>query len=115
LRVVLGTAAPSARVHPCLQWTGSLPDLLDELGGRGVVQVMVEGGARVIGSFHDAGLVDRYVVYVAPALFAGTDAAPVIAGTTAPTIDDLWRGRFDRIERVGDDVRLEIVPVPKGH
>lgn len=114
LRVVLGTAPPDARVHPCLEWTGTVPDLLDELGRRGVVQVMVEGGARVIGSFHEAGLVDRYVVYVAPALFAGADAAPVIAGTTAPTIDDLWRGRFDRIERVGDDVRLEIVPAPKG-
>ena len=109
LRVVLGTAPPAARVHPCLEWDGELPDLLDELGRRGVVQLMVEGGARTIGSFHDAGLVDRYVVYVAPALFAGGDAAPTIAGTTAPTIDDLWRGRFDHLERVGDDVRLEIV------
>lgn len=114
LRVVLGTAPPDARVHPCLEWTGSVPDLLDELGRRGVVQVMVEGGARVIGSFHEAGLVDRYVVYVAPALFAGAGAAPLIAGTTAPSIDDVWRGRFDRIERVGDDVRLELVPGPKG-
>lgn len=111
LRVVLGSAPPDARVHPCLEWRGDLDELLDELGRRGVVQLMVEGGARVVGSFHAAGLVDRYVVYVAPALFAGADATPAIAGTTAPTIDDLWRGRFDVVERVGDDVRLEIVPV----
>ncbi len=111
LRVVLGAAPPDAKVHPCLEWTGGLDDLLDELGRRGVVQLMVEGGARVIGSFHAAGLVDRYVLYVAPALFAGTDATPAIAGATAPTIDDLWRGRFDGVERVGDDVRLEIVPL----
>lgn len=111
LRVVLGSAPPNARVHPCIEWNGGIDELLDELGRRGVVQLMVEGGARVIGSFHAAGLVDRYILYVAPALFAGADATPAIAGTTAPTIDDLWRGRFDAVERVGDDVRLEIVPV----
>ena len=114
LRVVLGSAPPEARVHPCLEWSGGLHELLDELGRRGIVQLMVEGGARVVGSFHAAGLVDRYVLYVAPALFAGADATPAIAGATAPTIDDLWRGRFDSVERVGDDVRLEIIPLQEG-
>jgi len=114
LRVVLGVAPPGARVHPCLEWSGGLDDLLDELGRRGVVQLMVEGGATVIGSFHAAELVDRYILYVAPALFAGVGATPAIAGATAPTIDDLWRGRFDAVERVGDDVRLEIVPRQEG-
>ena len=111
MRVVLGSAPAGARVHPCLEWSGGLDELLDELGGRGVVQLMVEGGSRVVGSFHAAGVVDRYVLYVAPALFGGADAMVAIAGATAPTIDDLWRGRFDTIERVGDDVRLEIVPM----
>ena len=111
LRVVLGSAAPDARVHPCLEWSGGIDELLDELGRRGIVQLMIEGGARVVGSFHAARLVDRWVLYVAPALFAGDDATPAIAGATAPTIDDLWRGRFDRVERVGDDVRLEIIPL----
>lgn len=111
LRVVLGSAPPDARVHPCIEWDGGIDELLDDLGRRGVIQLMVEGGARAIGSFHAAGLVDRYVLYVAPALFAGADATPAIAGATVPTIDDLWRGRFDVVERVGDDIRLEIVPV----
>lgn len=114
MRVVLGTAPVGAQVHPCLEWSASLEELLDELGRRGVVQLMVEGGARVIGSFHAAGLVDRYVLYVAPALFGGNDAHVAIAGSTAPTIADIWRGRFDSIERVGDDVRLEIVPLKEG-
>jgi diaminohydroxyphosphoribosylaminopyrimidine deaminase / 5-amino-6-(5-phosphoribosylamino)uracil reductase len=111
LRVVLGTAPFEARVHPCIEWTGGLEDLLDELGGRAVLQLMVEGGARVVGSFHAAGLVDRYVLYVAPALFGGADARAAIDVTTAATIDDIWRGRFDRIERVGDDIRIELIPL----
>ncbi|HSL72883.1 MAG TPA: bifunctional diaminohydroxyphosphoribosylaminopyrimidine deaminase/5-amino-6-(5-phosphoribosylamino)uracil reductase RibD [Ilumatobacteraceae bacterium] len=110
LRVVLGSAPADARVHPCLQWHGDLDELLDDLGRRGVVQLMVEGGARVIGSFHRAGLVDRYVLYVAPALFGGRDAAPAIGGETATTITDIWRGRFESVERVGADLRIEIVP-----
>jgi diaminohydroxyphosphoribosylaminopyrimidine deaminase/5-amino-6-(5-phosphoribosylamino)uracil reductase len=111
LRVVLGTAPTGAKVHPCLEWHGDLDDLLVELGGRGVVQLMVEGGASVVGSFHAAGLVDRYVLYLAPALFGGSDATAAIGGATAPTIADIWRGRFDSIERVGDDLRIELIPV----
>jgi diaminohydroxyphosphoribosylaminopyrimidine deaminase / 5-amino-6-(5-phosphoribosylamino)uracil reductase len=114
LRVVLGSAPPDARVHPCLEWTGGLDDLLDELASRGVVQLMVEGGARVVGSFHSAGLVDRYVLYLAPALFGGSDTKAAIGSATASTIGDIWRGRFDSIERVGDDVRIELVPLQAG-
>ncbi len=110
LRVVLGSAPPDARVHPCIEWSGGLEELLDDLGARGVVQLMVEGGARVVGSFHAAGLVDRYVLYLAPALFGGSDAMTAIGTATASTIGDIWRGRFDRIGRVGDDLRIELVP-----
>ncbi len=114
LRVVLGSAPAGASVHPCIEWHDSLDDLLEHLGNRGVVQLMVEGGARVIGSFHAADLVDRYVLYVAPALFGGTGATGAIAAPTAPTIDALWRGRFDTVERVGDDLRIELIPNTKG-
>ena len=57
--------------------------VLDELGGRGVLQVLVEGGATVARDFHRAGLVDRYVLYLAPALFGGDDARPLFAGPGA--------------------------------
>ena len=72
---------------------------------------MVEGGAGVAGDFHRAGLVDRYVLYLAPALFGGDDAKPLLAGAGVPTIDDLWRGRIASVARVGDDLRLEVAPV----
>ena len=90
--------------------SGDLPDVLDELGRRGVVQAMVEGGATVAGDFHRAGLVDRYVLYLAPAFFGGDDARPLFAGAGAPTIADVWRGRIVSVERLGDDLRLECSP-----
>lgn len=110
LRVVLGKAPEGANVHPCVELTGDLGDVLDELGRRGVLQVLVEGGATVAGEFHRAGLVDRYVVYLSSALFGGDDGRPVFSGAGAATIDDLWRGRLEAADRVGDDIRLVVVP-----
>ena len=61
--------------------------------------------------FHRAGLVDRYVLYLAPALFGGDDARPLFAGAGAPTIAELWRGRIISVDRLGEDVRIECSPV----
>lgn len=108
LRVVLGAAPPAARVHPALELSGDLPSVLGELAGRGVLQVLVEGGAGVARQFHAAGLVDRYVVYLAPALMGGDDGHPVFAGPGAATMADVWRGRLVSVERLGDDVRVEV-------
>lgn len=110
LRVVLGSAPPTAKVHPALEFKGDLEELLDELGRRGVLQALVEGGASVAGDFHRAGLVDRYVMYVAPTLFGGDDGRPVFAGPGAATITDVWRGRMVDVIRVGDDLRIDLEP-----
>ena len=110
LRVVLGHAPSGAKVHPVLEMRGDLGDVLDELGDRGVLQALVEGGATVAGDFHRAGLVDRYVVYLAPALFGGDDARPLFTGPGAPTIAEVWRGRIVTFEQLGDDLRLECSP-----
>ena len=109
-RIVLGRAPTDARVHPCLEWEDSLDDLLDRLGDEGVLQLMVEGGPRTVGAFHDAGLVDRYVIYLAPALMGGTGGLPAIAGSGASTISELWRGAIDSAITVGDDIRIDLVP-----
>ena len=68
----------------------------------------MEGGASVAHAFHRARLVDRYVVYLAPALFGGDDGVPLFRGPGAPRVDDLWRGRLLSVVRLGDDVRLEL-------
>ncbi len=108
-RVVLGSAPPEAKVHPCLEWRGELPELLDQLGRDGVLQLMVEGGANTAAQFHSEGLIDHYVLYVAPAVFGGDDARPMFVGSGAPTIDELRRGRFQSITQLGDDLRVDLV------
>ncbi len=110
LRVVLGTAPPGARVHPALEVRGDLGPILDDLGARGVLQVLVEGGATVAGDFHRAGLVDAYVLYLAPALFGGDDAPGLFTGPGAATMADVWRGRITRVTPLGDDIRVDLHP-----
>jgi diaminohydroxyphosphoribosylaminopyrimidine deaminase / 5-amino-6-(5-phosphoribosylamino)uracil reductase len=108
LRVVLGTVASDARVQPALELSGDLGGVLTELGRRGVLQLLVEGGPTVAHDFHAAGLVDRYVVYLAPVFFGGDDARPLFAGHGAGTIDDVWKGRLVSVERLGEDLRVEV-------
>jgi len=108
IRVVLGQAPPGAKVHPALELGGELDDVLTELGRRGVLQLLVEGGASVAHAFHAAGLVDRYVLYLAPVLFGGDDGRPIFAGPGAGTIGDVWKGRIVSIEQLGEDLRVEV-------
>lgn len=109
-RVVLGTAPAGARIRPATEWQGDPGALLDHLGADGVLQVLVEGGASVAAQFHAAGLVDRYVLYLAPLLMGGDDGRGLFAGPAAPTLADAWRGRIRSVDRVGDDLRVDLVP-----
>jgi diaminohydroxyphosphoribosylaminopyrimidine deaminase/5-amino-6-(5-phosphoribosylamino)uracil reductase len=108
LRVVLGRAPADAKVRPALELAGDLGRVLEDLGGRQLLQVLVEGGAKVAHDFHAGGLVDRYVIYLAPALFGGSDGRPLFEGPGAPTMDALWRGRLLSVERLGEDLRIEV-------
>lgn len=109
-RIVLGSTAADlesgAKTAPFESWDGPLETLLDDLGERGHIQVMVEGGGATAGSFHRAGLVDEYWLYVAPAIMGGDDARSVFAGDGAPTMADIQRGRFIDVTQLGDDIRI---------
>ncbi|MGA0862469.1 MAG: bifunctional diaminohydroxyphosphoribosylaminopyrimidine deaminase/5-amino-6-(5-phosphoribosylamino)uracil reductase RibD [Ilumatobacteraceae bacterium] len=104
-RVVL-TRTPlpvDAKVHPCLEWAGSLEELLDSLGSDGVVQLLVEGGAETVTSFHRAGLIDRWILHVAPVV-SGDDSAPGLFaddGDHAPEKFDLVSHR-----QIGADLEM---------
>ena len=71
-----------------MELDGDLGDVLEQLGAKGILQLLVEGGPTVAAVFHRAGLVDRYVVYLAPAFAGGDDGRPLLAGAGAPTIND---------------------------
>jgi diaminohydroxyphosphoribosylaminopyrimidine deaminase / 5-amino-6-(5-phosphoribosylamino)uracil reductase len=105
-RFVLGHVVETAKVQPCVEVQGELSEVLEEIGRRGHLQLLVEGGASVAGAFHRAGLVDQYYVYIAPALLGGDDGRPLFAGPGVPTMADLWRGSFRSVTQLGADIRV---------
>ena len=109
-RIVLGKISDQALVHPCTQWTGTLPDLLDTLGKEGVVQLLVEGGARVAASFHRERLINQYIMHIAPVIAGGDNAAGVFAGPAAATMTDMWRGRVVSTTNLDGDIEIILEP-----
>ena len=113
-RVVLGHAPADARVQPAEALSGDPAEVLDLLGTKGMIQVLVEGGATVAGELHRARLVDEYVIYVAPALLGGDDGRPLLGGPGVATMAEVWRGRLVGVDRLGDDVRIRVLAPESG-
>ena len=107
-RIVLGSVAPDAKVHPGREWDQSLLELLDTLGAEGVLQVIVEGGASVAASFHRENLVNQYIMYIAPAFMGGNDGSPLFRGPGAASINELWRGSVRSMRMLGADIEIVI-------
>jgi diaminohydroxyphosphoribosylaminopyrimidine deaminase/5-amino-6-(5-phosphoribosylamino)uracil reductase len=84
----------------------SLTALLEELGQRRMTNLLVEGGAGVLGSFLDARLVDEVHVFLAPRLAGGRDARTAIAGIGVERMAEALALSDVRVERVEEDVYL---------
>ena len=97
VRVVLGHAPADAKVHPCVEKSGDLATVLRGLADDGITSLLVEGGERTARAFHDAGLVDEYVFYV-----AHTDS-----------VGALWDLDVIDTAKIGDDVRVTLAPRPR--
>lgn len=81
-----------------------LAAMLADLAARGVNELHVEAGRKLNGSFVREGLVDEYLLYIAPKLLGtGLDIA-----SFGPLSDlaDAVELRFDHVDRVGDDLRV---------
>ncbi|GAB2650135.1 RibD family protein [Nocardia goodfellowii] len=75
--------------------------LLDDLGARGIAQLMVEGGTRVHTEFLAADLADELHLAVAPIL-VGDPAAPRFTGPAAYPGGPHRRLHLAEVTRVGD-------------
>jgi diaminohydroxyphosphoribosylaminopyrimidine deaminase/5-amino-6-(5-phosphoribosylamino)uracil reductase len=81
-----------------------LSALLTALYGRGVRNVLLEGGPTLAGAFLADGLTDRVIGYLAPKLLGTGRPALVDAGVT--TIADAIDLDFIDITRIGPDLRF---------
>jgi diaminohydroxyphosphoribosylaminopyrimidine deaminase/5-amino-6-(5-phosphoribosylamino)uracil reductase len=81
----------------------SLDAVLADLGRRRFPNVLIEGGAGLLGSALDANAADEFHVFIAPKLIGGTAAPSPVGGTGAAMADALGLDRVS-FEPSGEDV-----------
>ncbi len=124
--VVFATAGAEAGAQARLEGAGArvlrvagghggcaLPEVLRQLGELGANDVLVEAGPTLVGELAGAGLVDVWVIYLAPCLLGdlarGMLALPGLERlAAAPRL--AWRD----CRRVGDDLRLTLAATAAG-
>lgn len=122
LRVVMGqrvldeTRAIFADEN-CLQvFSRELRVVLDELHGRGIRHLMVEGGPTVIAAFLAADAVDEIFWYQAPKILGAGKSAVSDLGISAVADSSNWildeLGMCQAIEQLQGDIRLHLAPSP---
>jgi len=83
-----------------------LGPLLDDLGRRGILSVLVEGGTDVHAAFFAAGLVDKVHAYMAPRLIGGREAPGPIGGTGVERLTDAIQLRDLDSIHLGPDILI---------
>ena len=110
LRVVVGeTKIPNYyrvfdRVAPTLLIQSRDPEVvLQKLVENNIRHIWLEGGPRLAGAFWNAGVIDRIIGYIAPAMLGSGRAA--LEGE-ATTLADLRPITIDDLTMVGPDIRM---------
>ena len=84
--------------------------LLCVLGQRDVNEVLVETGATSAGAFFEEGLVDEWIVYMAPVLM-GSNARPVLSLPDIASMSQKKTLNLLDTRQIGDDIRFIYQPV----
>ena len=104
-RAVEGRGA-EAIVAPTADGRVDVARLLAELGARGVMSLLVEGGAALHGALFDGGLVDKVVAFVAPVVIGGAAAPGPVGGAGAERMADALRLRDVTYAATGGDMMI---------
>ncbi len=85
----------------------SLERLIEALGKRGILSVMIEGGAEINASALREGVVDKVLVFLAPILIGGKSTPTAVGGDGIESLTQAVRLRDVRIERFDGDILVE--------
>jgi diaminohydroxyphosphoribosylaminopyrimidine deaminase/5-amino-6-(5-phosphoribosylamino)uracil reductase len=95
-----GTKVKTLRFH-------SIESLLPQFLEMGIRRVLVEGGQKIFTLFHTAGLVDEYILMIAPRLLTGKHFLNVLAGPEQ-SLSDTRRYHVDPPLELDGDILLRL-------
>lgn len=81
--------------------------LMRRLGDAGLLHVLCEGGGKLAGSLNDAGLVDEYCFFYAPAVLGDRRGVGAVEGG-GHLLPRMPRMRCVEVKRFGEDVMVRV-------
>jgi len=82
--------------------TRDLDQVLSEVWARGIKHIFIEGGPAVANAFVKAGLVDEFIVYMAPMLLGGKNTA--LSDIGVETMSEAIGLEILETKRIGNDI-----------
>jgi diaminohydroxyphosphoribosylaminopyrimidine deaminase/5-amino-6-(5-phosphoribosylamino)uracil reductase len=90
------------KYRPTNDGTVDLTALVAELGYRGILSLLVEGGATVLSSFLESGIADELVLFIAPRILGS--GRPFVSFPEAKTIKEGLLLDAPTVTQVGSDI-----------
>ncbi len=93
-----------------LEYEGEKADLsllMKDLGGKGIISVLVEGGSSLNSYCLESGIVDKVMFFIAPKIIGGRTSFPAVGGTAFRRLSEAHMIRDMKARRVGDDLLIE--------
>lgn len=80
--------------------------LMQEIGKRGIMSVLVEGGSSLNASALESRIVDKVMFFIAPKIIGGRESFPVVGGRSYRSLARAHRVTDTEIKRFGDDMLI---------
>ena len=114
LAALSAAGAEVAALPPDANGQVSVEAVAADLGARGIVSLIVEGGGAALGAFFDAGLVDKVFAFIAPVIIGGAAAIPPVGGLGAPMMAEAWEVDGASLESLPPDWLITGYPRRRG-
>jgi diaminohydroxyphosphoribosylaminopyrimidine deaminase / 5-amino-6-(5-phosphoribosylamino)uracil reductase len=84
-----------------------LPLLVSDLGRRGIVSLLVEGGSSLNSYCLESGIVDKVMFFIAPKIIGGRTSFSAVGGTAFRRLSEAHMIKDMKARRIGDDLLIE--------
>ncbi len=85
--------------------------VLQKLFERGVTDILLEGGSELNGAFLKAGLINKFLVYMAPKFLGGRNSLTPFAGVDSESMNEALNVEIHSIANFGRDVCITAYPI----
>ncbi len=92
---------------PLLEEGVDLKALMAELGKHGMMNLLLEGGAKLATSAIRSGVVDKLSLFLAPRIMGGSESAPMFLDLGVKSLDEMFHINRMRSKKIGNDVLIE--------